>query len=229
MNQIKRSCRFKNANSHLINHSEVWLCVYSFESNLFAWSDRNGTISLINFNEFNLKDIIEKNEEKSQNQELLIDIDQIQQKITCGESVWSLAFGSSKSQVINKRLHHQHKNVNTRFKLRNILILAVGLESGKIFIYDALKCSLLFILRDHRDIVRDLKFSKNGSFQLASVSKDETIKVISSFFLNVFEVFLLSSGICGTMEICTRHLTNILDRYTRVIGLPLPLFYAQLA
>jgi WD40 repeat protein len=197
MNQMKKICRLKNANSYLNNHSEIWTCVYSLESNLFAWSDRNGTINIINFNEFNLKDSIKKHEEamkqqeSSQNQDLLIDIDKIQQTITCGESIWSLAFGSSKSQVINKRSHHQHKNVNTRFKLRNILILAVGLESGKIFIYDALKCSLLFILRDHRDIVRGLKFSKNGSFQLASVSRDETIKVIL-LKLGLFLIFLNS-------------------------------------
>jgi WD repeat/SOCS box-containing protein 1 len=98
-------------------------------------------------------------------------------EIDCGGIVTSLAFGSSKSFVIHSRKLHR-PNVYTRFNYdENMLILAVGLQSGKIRIYDVLKNKFLFILFDHTDFVSEMKFTRDGSFLLASVSKDQTIKL----------------------------------------------------
>ena len=182
MLKLKCSCKLTNSNNNNNNNTEIWSCTYSPEQDLIAWSDRNGTINIINFKELDLNKKLDEHKNKQQvnsvNNLLEVDVGAMQQTINCGESVWSIAFGSSKSQVKYKRIQYKHvKRVNTRFKLDDLLILAVGLESGRIRIYDAIARSLLFVLHDHKDIVRDLKFAKNGSFQLASVSRDETIKV----------------------------------------------------
>ena len=112
------------------------------------------------------------------NRYLVEDVNGLNTYINCGEPVSSLAFGSSKSQVKHRRFHHKHaKRVNNRFILDETLILAVGLESGKISIFDAVTLSCLFVLRDHKEKIRDLKFTRNDAFQLASVSNDGKIKV----------------------------------------------------
>ncbi len=99
-------------------------------------------------------------------------------EIECGEPVWSLAFGSNKSFVKHCRHGSTKPSVYTRFRfIENHLILAVGLASGKIRIYDALNGKFLFGLFDHKETVRDLKFTKDGSLQLASASRDSTIKL----------------------------------------------------
>jgi hypothetical protein len=98
-------------------------------------------------------------------------------EIDCGEIVWSLEFGSCESYVKHRRNLHKQSRVYNRFDLKHRLVLAIGLASGKIKIYDAITRKLLFILYDHKDIVRGLKFTKDGSLQLASASYDETIKL----------------------------------------------------
>jgi WD repeat/SOCS box-containing protein 1 len=101
-------------------------------------------------------------------------------EIECAELVKSLAFGSSKSFVSNRHNLHLRtsKLTNTRFNIgENNLLLAVGLISGKIRIYDATSLTFLLGLFDHTDMVNDLKFTVDGSLQLASASSDETIKL----------------------------------------------------
>ncbi len=99
-------------------------------------------------------------------------------EIDCGEPAWSLAFGSNKSFVKHCHQGTAKTSVYTRFRfIENHLILAVGLASGKIRIYDALNGKFLFGLFDHSECVRDLKFTKDGSLQLVSASRDGTIKL----------------------------------------------------
>jgi WD repeat/SOCS box-containing protein 1 len=100
-------------------------------------------------------------------------------EIECGEPVWSLAFGSNKSFVKHSHGADSTKtSVYTRFHFtEHHLILAVGLASGKIRIYDALNGRFLFGLFDHGAAVRDLKFTRDGSLQLASASRDTTVKL----------------------------------------------------
>ena len=168
-----------NSKNYIHSRPEIWCCTYSPVNDLFAWSDRNGAVNLINFKEFNLENQKIKQQQQQQVDNYLTeDVNGLKTVINCEETVWSLAFGWSKSQVNHKRQHHKHvKRVNTRFNLNDILILAVGLKSGKIRIYDAETRASLFVLRDHKNVIKDLKFTKNGSFQLASVSTDTTIKV----------------------------------------------------
>ena len=99
-------------------------------------------------------------------------------EIDCSEPVWSLAFGSTTSFVKHRRDLHRQSRVNTRFNFGQInLILAVGLNSGKIRIYNGMTGVFLLGLFDHKEICNDLKFTKDGTLQLASVSNDETIKL----------------------------------------------------
>ena len=111
-------------------------------------------------------------------------------KIDCNETIWSLAFGSTKSYVKHKRILHKPKTiakVNTRFQLCQsdaYLILAVGLVTGMIKIYQVeanCEFKLLFNVYDHKGIVNDLKFTQDGSLLLASASRDETIKLWNMF------------------------------------------------
>ena len=89
--------------------------------------------------------------------------------------VRSLAFGSPQKSGHNNAFRSR---VYTRFNLSEYkLLLAVGLVSGKIRIYDAITGKFLLILFDHKDLVTDLKFSKDGTLQLASASRDEQIKL----------------------------------------------------
>ena len=182
--RLDLKCRFVNTNNskeYLYSRTEIWSCAYSPHSDYFSWSDRNGVVNIINFKEFILNKMSEKKQEQEHQRNLTCiveDVNGSNKIMNCGEPVRSLAFGSSKSQVKHKRLHHRHgKSVNLRFKLDDVLILAAGLESGKIRIFDAINRLCFFVLRDHKDIVRELKFTTNNTFQLASVSNDGTIKV----------------------------------------------------
>lgn len=99
-------------------------------------------------------------------------------EIDCGELVGSLAFGSTSSYCKHRRNVHKQSRVNTRFDFeKHNLILAIGLYSGKIRIYNGTTGTFLLYLFDHQDCLNDLKFTKDGSLQLASVSNDQTIKL----------------------------------------------------
>ena len=99
-------------------------------------------------------------------------------EIDCNENVFALAFGSSKPLLKTHQGKYKPK-VNTRFSYADgdVLLLAVGLQSGRIRIYDVLKNKFLFVLFDHKSMIKGLKFSKNGSLKLASVSTDGKINL----------------------------------------------------
>ncbi|CAL8342921.1 WD repeat and SOCS box-containing protein 1 [Gadus morhua] len=94
--------------------------------------------------------------------------------IDCGDIVWGLAFGSSvpekQSRCVNIEWH--------RFKFgQDQLLLATGLNNGRIKIWDVYTGKLLLNLMDHTDIVRDLTFAPDGSLMLVSASRDKTLRV----------------------------------------------------
>ncbi|XP_009317102.1 PREDICTED: WD repeat and SOCS box-containing protein 1 [Pygoscelis adeliae] len=94
--------------------------------------------------------------------------------IDCGDIVWSLAFGSSvpekQSRCVNIEWH--------RFKFgQDQLLLATGLNNGRIKIWDAYTGKLLLNLMDHTEVVRDLTFAPDGSLILVSASRDKTLRV----------------------------------------------------
>lgn len=88
-------------------------------------------------------------------------------RIDCGSNVWCLAFGSGCSE--------NNVNVWRRFNNHD-LILATGLENGKIKLWNVLTGQKLMDLLDHKNIVRGLDFSSDGSLKLVSCSNDCTIK-----------------------------------------------------
>uniref|UniRef100_A0A4W5K8B1 WD repeat and SOCS box-containing protein 1 n=1 Tax=Hucho hucho TaxID=62062 RepID=A0A4W5K8B1_9TELE len=94
--------------------------------------------------------------------------------IDCGDIVWGLAFGSSvpekQSRCVNIEWH--------RFKFgQDQLLLATGLNNGRVKIWDVYTGKLLLNLMDHTDIVRDLTFAPDGSLMLVSASRDKTLRV----------------------------------------------------
>uniref|UniRef100_H3BD06 WD repeat and SOCS box-containing protein 1 n=1 Tax=Latimeria chalumnae TaxID=7897 RepID=H3BD06_LATCH len=94
--------------------------------------------------------------------------------LDCGDIVWSLAFGSSVSEkqscCVDVEWH--------RFKFgQDQLLLATGLNSGRIKIWDVYTGKLLLNLMDHTEVVRDLTFAPDGSLILVSASRDKTLRV----------------------------------------------------
>ncbi|NXO66949.1 WSB1 protein, partial [Phainopepla nitens] len=94
--------------------------------------------------------------------------------IDCGDIVWSLAFGSSvpekQSRCVNIEWH--------RFEFgQDQLLLATGLNNGRIKIWDVYTGKLLLNLMDHTEVVRDLTFAPDGSLILVSASRDKTLRV----------------------------------------------------
>ncbi|NXS71660.1 WSB1 protein, partial [Pandion haliaetus] len=86
----------------------------------------------------------------------------------------NLAFGSSvpekQSRCVNIEWH--------RFKFgQDQLLLATGLNNGRIKIWDVYTGKLLLNLMDHTEVVRDLTFAPDGSLILVSASRDKTLRV----------------------------------------------------
>lgn len=102
-------------------------------------------------------------------------------EVDISEPIMSLAFGSttptSPMLALNGMRAHT-RSVYHRFHFgANQLILAVGLASGRIRIYDPVEVVFLFALFDHAGPIRDLKFTRDGSLQLCSTSTDSTLKL----------------------------------------------------
>lgn len=154
----------QNELSHAqMGNISIWSCVFSPNYDYMAWSCGHGLVKVMKCKNFEEKKFYNKKSEIFE--------------IQCSDLVWSIAFGSSKSYykycTSSKRPQVYH-----RFNFDEIsLLLAIGLSNGRIRIYDGTTGHFLFALYDHNDLIRDLKFSKDGSLQLASVSKDETIKL----------------------------------------------------
>lgn len=187
-----------------ISRTSVVSCKFALKGfNLFAWAKSDATIRLLDLNKCDI--IGGLNEQLNTS---VIDLKTLKnyfgiiKKIYCESQVTSLAFGSSKSEykrIKNTNLHLD-SIVNKRFQLENELVLAAGLLSGKINIYNAHSGELLFALCDHKEIIKDLKFSKDGSFQLATVSKDSKIKLWNMY--DDGNMYKTLSGHIGTINSC---------------------------
>lgn len=190
-----------------ISRTAVISCKFAFKGfNLFAWAKSDATIRLLDLNKCDIIGGINQDQKSLIANE--IDLKNLKnyfgviKKIYCESQVTSLAFGSTKSEyksIKNTNLHLD-SIVNKRFQLENELVLAAGLQSGKINIYNALSGELLFALCDHKEIIKDLKFSKDGSFQLASVSKDSKIKLWNMY--DDGNMYKTLNGHVGTINSC---------------------------
>lgn len=186
----------ENATSNNSN-TEIWSCIFSPDNTHLAWSCGYGIVKIMKWSDskFRKRTKSEMKEAGANDSKVygsspsggsssslrLNSVDEIAE-IDCGEMVWSLAFGSPTALIPHKQVYDKQSRVYTRFNLSKYkLLLAVGLVSGKIRIYDAITGQFLLILFDHKDLVSHMKFSKDGSLQLASVSRDETIKLWDMF------------------------------------------------
>jgi WD repeat/SOCS box-containing protein 1 len=163
VNNSKR--KFHNeSKSNTANHQP-----FSLNDNIIHEQFENYVQKPINIKKPNKND--SNNEENISHQKEVIEID-------CNENVYALAFGSSKPLLKTHQGKYKPK-VNTRFSYdeNEVLLLAVGLQSGRIRIYDVLHNKFLFVLFDHKSVIKGLKFSKDGSLKLASVSNDSAIKL----------------------------------------------------
>ena len=175
INSIDRSYD-QNLDEPSITNREVWSCVYSPDDQFLAWSTGNGTINCRPINDFKSADENDFNSSNDKNSNRAIEID-------CHECIYALAFGSSKPHFKKLKTGKLNQSkVNTRYNYScehndDILLLAAGDRSGKIRIYDVQSNKFLFFLFDHKEAIRSLKFSKDGSLILASTANDGKVKM----------------------------------------------------
>ncbi|CAF0790797.1 unnamed protein product [Brachionus calyciflorus] len=196
--ELSQEQQQQEQNTQQTSNISVWSCVFSPDYSHLAWSCGQGLVKVM---KCKTQDSTHENfgtprprrttNDSSPNQSLSSSPSTSTNEITskffskkseifeiqCADQVWSVAFGSSKS--FNKHCTDSKRpQVYRRFNFDEInLLLAIGLSTGRIRIYDGTTGQFLFALYDHSDLIRDLKFSKDGSLQLASVSKDTTIKL----------------------------------------------------
>ncbi|CAB1348091.1 unnamed protein product [Coregonus sp. 'balchen'] len=162
---------------------ETWTVAFAPDGSYFAWSQGHRIVRLVpwskclkNFGGEGSNGAVPQrlSRQNSEGGTVVPVGEPREHTIDCGDIVWGLAFGSSvpekQSRCVNIEWH--------RFKFgQDQLLLATGLNNGRIKIWDVYTGKLLLNLMDHTDIVRDLTFAPDGSLMLVSSSRDKTLRV----------------------------------------------------
>ncbi|XP_072289997.1 WD repeat and SOCS box-containing protein 2 [Eucyclogobius newberryi] len=137
---------------------ETWSVDFSPDGAWFAWSMGHGIVWVVAW---------PLDSEDSQH-----DIDRGDKSFSCDQPVWGLAFGPRPPKSIaassGKKAIKGHNRT---------LLLATGLESGVIKIWNVLTGDIVFDLHGHEGVVRNLIFPQNGSLTLISSSRDKTLRI----------------------------------------------------
>ncbi|XP_033828312.1 WD repeat and SOCS box-containing protein 2 isoform X1 [Periophthalmus magnuspinnatus] len=138
---------------------ETWSVDFSPDGAWFAWSMGHGIVWVVAW---------PLDSEDSQHEET----DRGDKSFSCGEPVWGLAFGPRppKSTADSSAKKTIKGNKST-------LLLATGLESGVIKIWNVLTGDAVFDLHGHEGVVRNLVFPQNGTLTLISSSRDKTLRI----------------------------------------------------
>ncbi|XP_064619011.1 WD repeat and SOCS box-containing protein 1-like isoform X2 [Lineus longissimus] len=164
---------------------ETWSTAWSPHGNLFAWSCGTRIVKIVPWYKIKYnRDVDDDNNgfinnhgfsHRTNSETNPTGRDSLRKTITidAGELIWALAFGSSTAEM---RPQSVNLNIKHFFSCKG-LILATGLNSGRIRTWDVATGKLMLELIDHREVIRDLKFAPDGSLLLVSGSRDGTLKV----------------------------------------------------
>ncbi|XP_013972244.1 WD repeat and SOCS box-containing protein 1 isoform X2 [Vulpes vulpes] len=159
---------------------ENWTVAFAPDGSYFAWSQGHRTVKLVPWSQC-LKNFLlhgTKNITNSSSLRLSRQNSDGGQKnkprehiIDCGDIVWSLAFGSSvpekQSRCVNIEWH--------RFRFgQDQLLLATGLNNGRIKIWDVYTGNMMKVLRGHQNWVYSCAFSPDSSM-LCSVGASKAV------------------------------------------------------
>ncbi|XP_076340067.1 WD repeat and SOCS box-containing protein 1-like isoform X2 [Tachypleus tridentatus] len=146
---------------------ETWQCAFAPDESYFAWSCGNRLVTLVPWNRCK-STLASTDDTDDEGRKLLHKTI----TINCGSLVRSVAFGST----ISDKKHLSSRAFWTHFSVSKDLVLATGLNNGRIRTWDIFTGNLILELMDHKSVVTHVAFAPNGSLVLASVSQDTTIK-----------------------------------------------------
>lgn len=172
---------------------ETWTCAWSKDNRYFAWSCGDKFVRLVPWEKDQGRlckkarqysggstqgyDVIEYDSEvdpenvKEEDQEEEEEDKQLPiYLIDCKDYVWSVAFGEGQTPQHNPQSWK-------RMKTSSSIILATGLQTGRIKLWDCSTGNLIIELLDHKDVVRGIDFGPDGSLLMASAARDGTIKL----------------------------------------------------
>ncbi|XP_068616926.1 WD repeat and SOCS box-containing protein 2 [Brachionichthys hirsutus] len=138
---------------------EAWSVDFSPEGDWFAWSMGHGVVWVVAW---------PLDSEDNRDGET----DRGDKSFSCGHPVWGLAFGPRPPKSAAAA-----PPARTPPRGNYSLLLATGLATGVIKIWNVLTGHAVFDLHGHEGVVRNLIFPQNGTLTLISSSRDKTLRI----------------------------------------------------